>query len=78
MQCDGNNMLTPCNNNSNNDNNIAAYVMHSLLLGSNASRSLPCLASQEARVDVDVTSLAQVARRRHHDNTLDSIFGVAA
>ena len=32
---------------------VAAHVMHSQLLGSDASRSLPCLASQEARVDVD-------------------------
>ena len=33
---------------------VAACVMHSQLLGSDASRSLPCPASQEARVDVDV------------------------
>ena len=32
---------------------VAAYVMHSLLLGSDASQSLPCLASQEPRVAVD-------------------------
>ena len=43
---------------------VAAYAMHSQLLGSDASRSLPCLASQEARVDVDAKAgLAQMVCR---------------
>ena len=57
---------------------VAAYAMHSQLLGSDGSRSLPCLASQEARVDVDAKAgLAQIACRRRRAGALDPKVGVA-